>query len=85
MNDLIECQACTRALGNPGRGGVYCMTCSECRARLLANSPEAFAALRGEPGPLQASIAEGWPKDFQAGRAAVWRWMERIKEWKAQP
>ena len=69
MNDRVECQACSCALANPGRGGVYLLSCLECRARLLANSPEAFEAVRGSPERLQASIADIVRQDRNGGPA----------------
>jgi len=74
----VTCVHCIAAAGHPhhGRSTVDCLGC---KARRLALSPHAFAALAGAPEQLQADIAEIWGDDYKAGRAEVWRWLEIIK------
>lgn len=77
-----ECEPCKRAEIKP-TVGMYMHSCRNCQSRRLAVSTEAAKALAGDPTELQASIAELWKEDYDAGRAAVFDWMKRIKAWTA--
>lgn len=83
---MTSCPACATAEERePTRGGLIYANCKSCSARSLANSPMALKAMAGAPEELQAVIERIWgAENYAEGRAAVWRWMERIKAWKAQ-
>ena len=73
----MTCQPCTDAEREPQRvGGVSFASCDGCKARRIAKSPQAFDATRGKASDLVALIEAAFPKDYKAGRAEVWRWMQ---------
>ena len=61
--------------------GMADSTCYGCRAREIARSPAAWAAVRGDRNPhaLQDSIVKTFgPAGYAAARRAVWDWMQRL-------
>lgn len=78
-NPQSNCLACQAAEKNP-LSSSYWSRCMECNARLLAHSPVAFTAVNnGQVEKLQELIRRVWGDEYEAGKQAVWRWMQRIK------
>lgn len=74
----MNCPACAAAEANPLYGS-FLASCKSCSARMLANSPKAFDAMRnGRPDELQQAISATWPDDYEAGRQLVWQWIQKL-------
>jgi hypothetical protein len=80
---MMTCSACTAAMTDPLRGGMTYADCQGCTARALATSPLATRALAEDPTDLRAAIEKIWKDDYEAGRRAVWAWIERIRAFRA--
>lgn len=77
--DKPACPQCAAGQANPWHG-LYDMTCLGCVARHLAHSPDAWAAVRErKPAALTARIQAVWGSQYEAGRQAVWNWMQTIR------
>jgi hypothetical protein len=74
----VTCDACTEAERNP-QTGYFRAQCLNCSARMFANSPMAWDALRGRTGPLQDAIRKTWPDDYEGGKQLVWQWVKKLK------
>ena len=76
----MTCPACVEAETKPLTGS-FNNNCLNCSARMLAYSPAAFEALRGETAvPLQEAIRKTWPNDYDTGRAMVWDWIKKLRK-----
>lgn len=83
----MECPACRAAEAKPTSGGMYYAACLGCQARALGTSLAAHQAMQGDEDAadqLRMQIERVWKGDYATGRAAVWAWIERIRQWKQQ-
>lgn len=79
--EAAACEAC-RAAWSERHSGLMHARCVSCIARALADSAQAFAALRSRDATtLRAMVQSALPAaQHDLGRALVWAWVRRRRE-----